>query len=71
MSKPRRDPVLPESKQPMMECWTCGHFKREKRPDGTEDWLRGGCRYNGESTVPARHVCAAWCKRTKKEGGEE
>lgn len=70
MSKPTKNPFLPEDKQPLMECWTCGHY-RSREEDGFQDWVRGRCDHTGSSVVPPRHVCEAWCKRTKKKGGEE
>ncbi len=71
MSKPAKDPFLPEDKQPLMECRTCGHYLSRETEEGYADWVRGRCRHTGLSTVPPRHVCEAWCKRTKKKGAEE
>ena len=30
MAQPKKDPYLPESKQPMMECQTCDNWKEKK-----------------------------------------
>lgn len=70
MSKPAKDPFLPEDKQPLMECWTCGHY-RSREEDGFQDWVRGRCDHTGSSVVPPRHVCEAWCKRRKVRKEEE
>lgn len=70
MSKPKRDPFLPEDKQPVTECRTCGHY-RSREKEGFQDWVRGRCRHTGLSTVPPRHVCEAWCKKRKARKEEE
>lgn len=70
MSKPAKDPFLPEDKQPVMECRFCGHYESREK-DGFQDWVRGKCRHTGLSTVPPRHVCEAWCKRRKMRKEDE
>lgn len=70
MSKPMRDPFLPDDKQPVMECRTCGHYESREN-DGFQDWVRGKCRHTGLTTVPPRHVCEAWCKRKRARKEEE
>lgn len=71
MSQPRRDPFLPENKQPLMVCRTCGHYHSRETEEGYADWVRGRCRHTGLSTVPPLHTCEAWVKRVKKRGGGE
>ena len=70
MSKPKQDPFLPEDKQPLMECHTCGHYE-SREDDGFADRVRGRCRHTGSSVVPPRHVCEAWGKRTRLRREEE
>lgn len=62
------NPLLPEDKQPVMECRTCEYWENKKE---YADWVRGKCRHTGLTTVPPRHVCEAWTKRKRKKGGEE
>ncbi len=70
MSKPAKNPFQPEDKQPLMECWTCGHY-RSREEDGFQDWVRGRCDHTGSSVVPPRHVCEAWCKKRKARKEED
>ena len=70
MSKPAINPLIPEDKQPVMECRFCGHYDSRNK-EGYQDWVRGRCRHTGLSTVPPRHVCEAWCKRRKARKEDE
>lgn len=72
MSKPvPENPYLPKSKQPLMECWTCGHFVPKRISRWEKDRFNGGCRHTGTSHVPARHACEAWIKQTRKHRDDE
>ena len=66
MSQPKKDPFLPEDKQPQMECMTCGYYKKSEK-DETTDWMGGSCKKSGLSHVPPRHTCSAWCKHRRNE----
>ena len=68
VSKPTKNPFLPEDKQPVMECRTCEHWDNKT---GYADWVRGKCRHTGLTIVPPRHVCEAWTKRRKVRKEDE
>ena len=71
MTQPKRDPFLPEDKQPLMVCKTCHHFKMPVNREGYQEWVRGGCSLMGYSTIPPHHTCALWTKRRKVRKEEE
>lgn len=69
MSKPKGNPYLPESRQPLMACMNCKFREKDKN----KDLARGGCTWTGASYVPPLHVCEAWQRqpRKRKEAYEE
>jgi hypothetical protein len=71
MAQPKKDPYLPESKQPMMECQTCDNWKEKRNAEGAIDYAAGSCPATGLTHCPARHVCELWKMRVRRKGGAE